>query len=116
MIAERIKELMPPELQQITYIGELPTDVDNCIALMEFGGPHGTYFNKHDEMNEPYLRLYVRNMSYPNGYELIKACKKALDQYAVTGVIGIVLKGDVTYAGRDDKRRNLFWLTFKIFY
>ena len=114
MIAQQIKDLLPAELRALTYIGNLPTDVDVCIALVEFGGPHGTYFAK-DQMDTPYLKVIVRNPSYPAGYDLIERIKKILTSYADAQTLGIVLRGDVNYFGRDDKRRNLWQLTYKIF-
>lgn len=114
MIAQQIKDLLPYELQAHTYIGELPTDVDACIALTEAGGPHGTYFAK-DQMDTPYLTVMVRNPLYPEGYSQIKQIKDLLTSYADAQTLGIVLRGDITYFGRDDKRRNMWQLTYKIF-
>lgn len=114
MIAETVKELLPYDIQKIVYIGELPTDVDACVALVESGGPHGTYFNK-DRMDTPYLKVVVRDPSYPEGYAHINTIKDRLTSYADAQTLGIVLKGDIMYFGRDSKRRNMFQLTFKIF-
>lgn len=114
MIAEQIKELLPYELRKVTYIGELPTDADACVALVESGGPHGTYFAK-DRMDTPYLKVVVRDPFYPNGYSRIKQIKDLLTSYADAQTLGIVLRGDITYFGRDDKRRNTWQLTFKIY-
>lgn len=114
MIAEKVKNILNSNLQAITYISELPTDVDNCIALQEAGGPHGTYFAK-DRFDTPYLKVLVRNRSYQVGYELIVALKNALASYTNHQEFGLVLVGDIMYFGRDDARRNLFQLTFKVF-
>lgn len=117
MIAQQVYELMTNGIatKPNIYIGELPTDGDNCLALIEEGGSHDAYFGKQN-LNEPYLRVMVRNLNYQDGYTQVNACKKLLTSYATSGLIGIVLKGDILYLGRDDKRRNLFQLTFKIFY
>lgn len=114
MIAEQIKQLMPPEFQERTYIGEFPTDVDSCIVLTEVGGPHGTYFSK-DQLDEPYLKVAVRDAIYQRGYELINICKRALTSYADAKTLSIILQGDIMYFGRDDKRRNMWQITFKIY-
>ena len=112
-LPERIIQLLPLEVQQKTYIGELPTDVDNCIAVGEVAGPFGTYF-AHDQMNEPLIKVVVRDSVYPRGYELIQACKNTLASYA-DATTSLVLKNDVMYFGRDDARRNIWQLTFKVF-
>ena len=114
MIAEQIFNLLPPQLQSITYIGDLPTNGSTCMALVEFGGPHGTYFAK-DQLDTPYLKVVVRDELYPRGYSLIKLCKDVLTSYADAQTLGIVLVGDIMYFGRDEQRRNLFQLTYKIF-
>lgn len=114
MIAQNVKDLFPNDLQQITYIGELPTDADVCISLIESGGPHGTYFAK-DEMNTPYLKVMVRDPSYPDGYATVSAVKDLITSFADARLLGIVLRGDIDYLGRDDKRRNIFQLNYRIF-
>lgn len=114
MISEQVKALLPDELKKITYIGEFPTDVNQCIAITEVGGPHGTYFNK-DQLNEPYLKVQVRSPQYSIGYQLINGCKQILTSYADAQLLSIILIGDINYFGRDDRRRNHWELTFKIF-
>lgn len=114
MIAQNVKDLFPNDLQQITYIGEFPTDADVCISLIESGGPHGTYFAK-DEMNTPYLKVMVRDPSYPDGYATISAVKDLITSFADARLLGIVLRGDIDYLGRDDKRRNIWQLNYRIF-
>lgn len=114
MITETIKSLLPESLQKITYIGEFPTDVDNCIVIAEASGPHGQYFAQ-DMMNTPYIKIGVRNNKYPDGHSLINQCKKVLTGYADASTLGVVLINDIMYFGRDDKRRNVFQLTFKVF-
>lgn len=114
MIAQNVKDLFPNDLQQITYIGEFPTDADVCISLIESGGPHGTYFAK-DEMNTPYLKVMVRDPSYPDGYATVSAVKDLITSFADARLLGIVLRGDIDYLGRDDKRRNIFQLNYRIF-
>ena len=114
MIAQNVKDLFPNDLQQITYIGEFPTNADVCISLIESGGPHGTYFAK-DEMNTPYLKVMVRDPSYPDGYATVSAVKDLITSFADARLLGIVLRGDIDYLGRDDKRRNIFQLNYRIF-
>lgn len=114
MIAENIKQLFPNELQALTYIGEFPTDVDKCIAIAEIGGPHGTYFNK-DQLNEPYVKIAVRDPLYPRGYALVDLLKKILASYTDAKTLSIILIKDIMYFGRDDKRRNMWQMTFKVF-
>lgn len=112
MISNVVRELIPPELQEQTYLGELPVDVDNCIALQEAGGPPDGYFGKAN-IFKPRLLLIVRNENFDDGARIVKECKKALTSFA-DARIGIVLIGDTMYFGRDDKRRNMWQLTFKI--
>ncbi len=114
MIAETVKNILPADIQAITYIGELPTDKDNCVALVETGGPHGNYFAK-DRFNTPYLKIVIRNKSYAKGYNIISTIKELLSTYTNHQEFGMLLTGDIMYFGRDDKRRNMFQITFKIF-
>lgn len=114
MIAQLIKDLLPINIFDSTYIGELPTDVDNCIAINEYGGPHGTYFAK-DQIDTPYITITVRNVSYPVGYENILVCKNVVSCYTDAQLLGVVLLKDITYLGRDEKRRNVFQIMFKVF-
>lgn len=114
MIAENIKRLLPIELHNVITIGELPTDVDTGIALVESGGPHGTYFSGN-RMDTPLLKVVVRDIDYKRGYAYIKLCKDILASHADAKTLGVVLVNDVMYFGRDIKRRNVWQLTFKIF-
>ena len=114
MIAEQVKSLLPVIIHDIITIGELPTDSDSCIALIESGGPHGTYFSGN-HMDTPILKVVARDIDYQRGYALIKVCKDVLASHADARTLGIVLVGDIMYFGRDVKRRNLFQITFKIF-
>lgn len=114
MIAQRIKNLLPAQLQQITYIGELPTDINLCAAISEQGGPHGTYFNK-DQLDEPYIKITVRAQTYVEGYELVRMLKQILTSYADARLLSIILVGDIMYFGRDDSRRNIWQLTYRVF-
>ena len=113
MIAEQILNLLPYNLQNLTYISELPLDVDNCIALVEYGGAHIYYFK--NQMDTPLLKIVVRHNNYEQGYNLIKSYKQILSGYSDGQSLGIVLVEDIMYIGRDNKRRNMFQLTFKIF-
>ena len=114
MIAEQVKNLLPPIIHNVITIGEPPTDADSCIALIESGGPHGTYFSGN-RMDTPLLKVAVRDIDYARGYAHTKLCKDVLASHADAQTLGIVLVGDIMYFGRDAKRRNLFQLTFKIF-
>ena len=105
MIAEKVKAILPAELQHITYIGELPT---------EAGGLHGTYFAK-DRFDTPYLKVIVRDPSYPDGYKNVAQIKNILASYTNHQELALVLIGDIMYFGRDDARRNMFQITFKVF-
>lgn len=114
MIAEQIKELLPQHLQNITYIGDLPTDVDACVALMEIGGPHGTYF-AGDQIDTPHLKVLIRNPSFTAGYTVAAQCKNILTSHSDLQNLSVILIGDIMYMGRDDKRRNVWQLTYKIY-
>ena len=115
MIAEQVKNLLPALIHPIITIGELPADSDNCcIALVESGGPHGTYFSGN-RMDTPLLKVVARDIDYKRGYAHIKLCKDVLASHADAQTLGIVLVNDIMYFGRDAKRRNMWQLTFKIF-
>lgn len=114
MIAEQVKSLLPAEIHSTITIGEPPTDSNSCIALVESGGPHGTYFSG-DRMDTPLLKVVVRDIDYRRGYAYIKLCKDILASHADAQTLGIVLINDIMYFGRDNKRRNMWQLTFKIF-
>lgn len=114
MIAETVKAILPADLQRITYIGEFPTDADLCVALTESGGLHSTYFAK-DQLNTPYLKISIRSKKYDEGYLITSQLKTLLTSYSNHQEFGMVLVGDIMYFGRDDKRRNAFQLTYKIY-
>mgnify|MGYP003304114642 CR=1 FL=1 len=114
MIAEHVKNLLPAEIHPIITIGELPTDSDSCIAIVESGGPHGTYFSGN-RMDTPLLKVVVRDIDYRRGYAYARLCKDVLASHADAQTLGIILVNDIMYFGRDVKRRNMWQLTFKIF-
>lgn len=97
-----------------TYISELPTDVDNCVAIIDFGGPHSHYFAK-EQIDTPYVKIMCRNNDYVAGHNIIEACKSILTSYADAQTLGIVMTQDIYYLGRDDKRRNVWQMVYKIF-
>lgn len=114
MIAERIRDLFPENVRNKVYIGELPTDVNECVAITEAGGPHDNYFNR-DQMDTPYVKITVRHPQFQQGYNLIRICKDLLSSYSEPDPFGLILVGDIMYFGRDDQRRNMWQLTFKIY-
>lgn len=114
MIAEQVKSLLPPEIQAITTIGELPTDSDCCVALTDAGGKHAMYFSRN-RMDTPLLKVSVRDIDFFRGFTNIKTCKDVLTGHADAQTLGIVLINDILYLGRDAKRRNQWQLTFKIY-
>lgn len=114
MIAEQVKNLLPAVIHNVITIGEFPTDTDSGIALVESGGPHGTYFSG-GRMDTPLLKISVRDIDYGRGYAYVKLCKDVLASHADAQTLGIILVGDILYLGRDVKRRNTWQLTFKIF-
>lgn len=72
------------------------------------------YFSGN-RMDTPILKVAVRDIDYLRGYTHIKFCKDVLTGHADAQTLGIVLIGDIIYFGRDDKRRNQWQITFKIF-
>ena len=114
VISLKLKQLLPLDLQEFTYVGEIPSGINKCIVITETGGPHGTYFSQ-GHLNEPYIKVSVQDLNYESGYSLIQKCKQIFTSYAQSQVLSIILKGDITYFGRDELRRNLWQLTYKIF-
>jgi hypothetical protein len=114
MVAQILLNLFPLNLKEITRIGNLPTDIDNCICITETGGSHGTYFAK-DQLNKPFIKISIRNQDYEEGYRLAEQLKECLTSYADAST-SIILYGTIQYFGQDDSRRNIFQLTYKVLF
>ena len=114
MIAEKIKSLLPCSIQNIVYIGELPADVDSCVALVPSGGPPSHYFST-SRLDTPYLKIVCRDCNYERGNAIIQICKDILGKYSDAQTLGASLSSDIIYFGRDAKRRNMWQLTLKVF-
>lgn len=111
MITKLYNLLLPP-IKDITYIGNLPNDVDNCVALIEDGGKPNIYFHNL-YMGQPILKVVVRHISFEEGRQIVKAFKKTFKAYS-NAEFDMVLISEPIYFGRDDKHRNVWQLTFKI--
>lgn len=111
MISNTIFELLPQKLKDISYIGNLPQDIDNCIAIIEDGGNPNVYFHKQ-YMGQPILKIMVRHLDFDFGYGLVKILKNTFKSYTNTN-FDMILITEPLYFGRDDSHRNLWQLTFK---
>ena len=111
MISNTIYELLPQKLKDMSFIGNLPQDIDNCIAIIEDGGKPNIYFHKQ-YTGQPILKIVVRHLDFDFGQKLTKILKEAFKTYSDAD-FDMVIITEPLYFGRDDKHRNLWQLTFK---
>ena len=100
------------------YIGEMPDIPDTVVCLYDRGGDDS---NPKWLVDTPTLQVRVRGAvdDYTGGFTKVQAVKDALLGYGshtVNGTVyvGIWLVGDINFVTRDDKRRPIFTLNFRI--
>lgn len=112
MISEKIRNIMPAKMQEMTYIGGLPTNRDDCIALIESGGSPHICFGR-DVISRPLLQLVIRTRTYEVGETLVRINKTALQAYSDADY-DMTLVSEPLYFGQDEQHRHMWQLTFKI--
>lgn len=94
-------------------IGDLPTDYDRCVSLFQIGGKR-EYFFGDTYIDWPIVRIVIRDKDAAVGMTTIETVKTTLSHYSGATIKSSVIHSLDSYLGRDDKRRNVWELTFKM--
>lgn len=94
-------------------IGDLPTDYDKCVSLFQIDGTR-EYFFGGSFIDWPIVRIVIRDKDASTGMQTIDKIKKILDRYKDETIKSSVIRSLDSYLGRDDKRRNVWDLSFKM--
>lgn len=115
-ILEHLREilLIKGKLLNVT-IGDLQTDKDSCIALFQLTGNRQGYFGGA-KLDDQIIRLVIRDMNFSNGLKTIEKIKATLKNYKDDIILSTNVKTLDTYLGKDDKRRNVWEITYLIRY
>lgn len=94
MIADMKEFLTDYGISYSIFLGNMPPEPDNCIALFEYAGlqPEDGY------TKTPALQILLRTTSYPDGYAQMDAASNALEAIGLeTGSLpgGVEINGTV---------------------
>lgn len=94
-----------------TYIGEAPINIDNCQWIRNSSGPSEDHFDlsTYDSLG---FRIYVRNTSNKEAYNIIYDIYKKLKSYVGANYV-IIVRRLPHYIGRDDKYRCAYSLNIE---
>lgn len=96
-------------------IGDLQTDKDSCVSLFQHNGNQQRYFGGA-KLNSQIIRIVIRDAEYARGLQTIDKIKNVLNDYSDEFIKGTYLKNQDSYLGKDDKRRNVWDITYLITY
>ena len=105
-------------LSDSIFLGELPNEPDNCIAIYEYAG-QPPEFGYGVEIDKPGLQIRVRNISYPDGRQKIQDIQNVLHKcrnitLSGTHYTSIFAIQGITPLGQDGNNRIEFVQNFKI--
>lgn len=85
------------------YIGEIPLQQKDCIALKVIDGYTDTRYFSATDLAEPLIEILIRAESYEKGQTWYNSVKDALDRYSEPefGILCCWLTGSPGYLGRD---------------
>ncbi|QCX32456.1 hypothetical protein FDN13_01380 [Caloramator sp. E03] len=98
------------------FLSLLPEDIDNCIALFEYGGEAPEL---HSNIEKPRLQAMVRNVDYQTGrmtIEQIKNILHGLSEQIINGkrYLLIMALQCPEFLGYDENNRSEFVCNFEI--
>lgn len=111
-IATLVREL---GLETQVFVGDLPAQVDNCITVFHFDGLEPQeYIGIEYVLSYPIVRVVVRNLNYSKAIEDMLVIRDKFKRYNDEEILGMILTGDISYTGKDEKSRTTFMINFKI--
>ena len=111
MIAEYVQSLLPGNLP--AFVGELPSQRENAIAVIEYSGNANTEYFDDSTMFEPVVKIVVRNHSYPEAQAQMKTVVDTLHRYHDETLLLCLVVGQPMYLGRGDLGLHEFQVTFR---
>lgn len=112
MVEQKLKELLPSQLP--VYIGELPSNETDAVAVMLYDGNFNTEYFKSGTMFKPVVKIVVRHGSYQTGREWATVIKEALHRHVDDFFLSILMVGYPRYLGRDPQKLHEFQLVFNL--
>lgn len=111
MIAEYVQSLLSGNLP--AFVGELPSQRENAVAVIEYSGNVNTEYFDDNTMFEPIVKIVVRNKSYPVAQEQMNTVIKKLHRYHDDFLLLCVVVGQPMYLGKGDAGLHEFQVTFR---
>jgi hypothetical protein len=115
IIADKLEDAGVGTVGTNIFIGTLPDENNNCLAVIDTGGME----SDHDvPIAEFTFQVLIRNSVYSDGRDLIDDVYNALNQVAnvtldSTYVYTIIAVNPGAHIGRDDAGRDMFSINFK---
>ena len=114
MIATKVQQKLEADHIR-SFVGELPSTTEDVIAIKEYSNYDNVeYFGKSNSLEQPVVKVVVRNASYEAGQQLIEAVCNSLHKYRGPGILSSMLIGSAIYLGRGELKLHEFQATFKI--
>lgn len=112
-----IVESLEPAIGLPIFVGEYPTDLDNCISVWLDDGAPVTFFGHHDSMGITLVRIMIRTRKYEQGNNVAKRLVQVFKETYSNGEDSIRLSamGTTQYLGKDAKGRCEFRQNYKSF-
>lgn len=95
-----------------TFIGEAPSEIDNCQWIVFQSGVSDNHFGK-DTYDKPEYKIYVRNTSNEEAKRLINEIYHRLKNLVGSNYV-IIIDRLPYYINRDIKYRSLYALKIEI--
>ena len=110
-----ILESLDPPIELPVFVGEYPTDLDNCIAVWLDDAAYISFFCLTDALGIPLSRVMIRTEDYVPGNDVAKRLVQVFKNTYSNGKdeISLSLIGTTQYLGRDANGRHEFRLNYK---
>ena len=110
-----ILESLDPPIELPVFVGEYPTDLDNCIAVWLDDAANISFFGQTEALGIPLIRFMIRTEDYVPGNDAAKRLVQVFKNTYSNGKDEIALSpiGTTQYMGKDENGRHEFRLNYK---
>ena len=114
-LCEKLWEHIPATISP-RFVGELPSQSDEGVALSpDDGQDNTTFFATSTAIRRPYVQCLIRTKEYSKGEKFGEQVIKSLDGFSDgTTILQVRAQSALMYIGRNEEKLHEFQVMFKI--
>ena len=114
MLEQRIKDLLPADIRNYAFLGELPSAPADVIAIMLYDGTANSEYFMCGTIYSPVIKVVLRNQSYEQAKQWSEHIKTSLHKHTDDYFMSILMYGYPMYLGKDPQKLHEFQIVFNI--